>query len=528
MLQCFVVFSLLFTSTYARSLHFFGYPWYYPSAPDIPRNKTELPEAELDPVPVPEAPESESWFSSDNKQHHSAVLIAGSRGYYNYRHQADVCHAYRILRERGFDDDHIITFVYDDIAFDSWNPYPGQIFNAPGGRDVYPGCAKDYTGEDVNKENLMAVMTGDEEVVKGVGSGRVLKKDPNQKIFMFYSDHGSVGVVGMPTGGPWYAHEFSSTLKKMINDNFFKEFVFYLESCESGSMFQGMGFNNSSNVLLVSASGPSESSYATYCPVWGSTNVSPSASDVGACLGDLFSVSWMEYAESHNIASDLISDQINYVTNRTSDSGTFDYGSHVFTYADPTGAMRKEVIGNFLSFYNIPSGIRIKEVSETPVTESVKEEEDKSSVHGLQPDTMKQQDADLKFLMDRIMSNDFGKKDEALRELEKTIAERRKADASIRSIVKLLMDSEVLSKEHTIDIYVDTSLPRGENQAAVDDWDCLVGFAEIWEKSCGEMTDYSRQYTRTFANLCNQKVAFEQFRNAVKITCEAPKPVYVT
>ncbi|GMH22761.1 hypothetical protein Nepgr_024604 [Nepenthes gracilis] len=30
-----------------------------------------------------------------------AVLVAGSSGYGNYRHQADVCHAYQILKRGG-------------------------------------------------------------------------------------------------------------------------------------------------------------------------------------------------------------------------------------------------------------------------------------------------------------------------------------------------------------------------------------------------------------------------------------------
>ncbi len=47
---------------------------------------------------------------------HWGVLVAGSNGYYNYRHQADVCHAYQILHKNGIPDDHIIVFMYDDIA----------------------------------------------------------------------------------------------------------------------------------------------------------------------------------------------------------------------------------------------------------------------------------------------------------------------------------------------------------------------------------------------------------------------------
>jgi legumain len=45
-----------------------------------------------------------------------AVLVAGSNGYYNYRHQADVCHSYQVLHDHGIPDSNIIVFMYDDIA----------------------------------------------------------------------------------------------------------------------------------------------------------------------------------------------------------------------------------------------------------------------------------------------------------------------------------------------------------------------------------------------------------------------------
>ncbi len=45
-----------------------------------------------------------------------AVLVAGSNGYYNYRHQSDVCHAYQILHKNGIPDSNIVVMMYDDIA----------------------------------------------------------------------------------------------------------------------------------------------------------------------------------------------------------------------------------------------------------------------------------------------------------------------------------------------------------------------------------------------------------------------------
>jgi len=45
-----------------------------------------------------------------------AVLVAGSSEWTNYRHQADVCHAYQILHKNGIPDSNIIVMMYDDIA----------------------------------------------------------------------------------------------------------------------------------------------------------------------------------------------------------------------------------------------------------------------------------------------------------------------------------------------------------------------------------------------------------------------------
>jgi len=91
-----------------------------------------------------------------------AVLVAGSNGFGNYRHQADVCHAYQILVEHGMDKDKIILMAYDDIASSSSNPFPGKIFNKPSGsdagKDVYAGCHINYKGQDVTPANYLAIL----------------------------------------------------------------------------------------------------------------------------------------------------------------------------------------------------------------------------------------------------------------------------------------------------------------------------------------------------------------------------------
>lgn len=56
--------------------------------------------------------------------------------------QADICHAYQLLKKGGLKDENIIVFMYDDIAFNEENPRPGVIINSPDGDDVYKGVPK--------------------------------------------------------------------------------------------------------------------------------------------------------------------------------------------------------------------------------------------------------------------------------------------------------------------------------------------------------------------------------------------------
>jgi legumain len=71
--------------------------------------------------------------------------------------------------------------------------------------------------------------------------------------------------------------------------------VLYIEACESGSMFEKL-LRNDINVYATTASNSKESSYATYYD-----------DQLGAYLGDLYSVSWMEDSDSVGI---LINAQI--------------------------------------------------------------------------------------------------------------------------------------------------------------------------------------------------------------------------
>ena len=64
----------------------------------------------------------------------SVVIVAGSNGYQNYRHQADACHAYQTAIKNGIAPERIVLMMFDDVANNEGNPFPGKLFNTADGQ----------------------------------------------------------------------------------------------------------------------------------------------------------------------------------------------------------------------------------------------------------------------------------------------------------------------------------------------------------------------------------------------------------
>ncbi|KAJ4953814.1 hypothetical protein NE237_030646 [Protea cynaroides] len=117
---------------------------------------------------------------------------------------------------------------------------------------------------------------------------------------------------GMPTGPHIYAKDLTDLLKKKHASGTYKSLVFYLESCESGSIFEGL-LSKGLNIYPTTAANAVESSWATYCP----DDFPPPPLEYDTCLGDLYSVAWMEDSDIHNLRKETLEQQYNLVKNRT-------------------------------------------------------------------------------------------------------------------------------------------------------------------------------------------------------------------
>jgi legumain len=242
-----------------------------------------------------------------------AVLVAGSNGWYNYRHQSDVCHAYQILHKNGIPDSNIVVMMYDDLAKNTQNPTKGIIINHPDGKDVYKGVPHDYTGKTVTPKNFIKVLLGDKEGMQGIGSGKVIESGPDDNLFVYFTDHGAVGLVAFPTG-VLYAKDLNTTITKMHTEQKYKQMVVYIEACESGSMLEGLLPDNI-NVYATTASNAEESSYACYYDDKRQTY-----------LGDVYSVVWMEDSDAEKIDQESLFTQFQVTKKNTNTSHVMQYG----------------------------------------------------------------------------------------------------------------------------------------------------------------------------------------------------------
>ncbi|XP_057957454.1 vacuolar-processing enzyme-like [Malania oleifera] len=417
-----------------------------------------------------------------------AVLIAGSSGYWNYRHQSDVCHAYQILKKGGLKDENIIVFMYDDIAFNEENPRPGVIINNPQGADVYEGVPKDYIGEDVTVGNFLAVLLGNKTALTG-GSGKVVDSGPEDHIFVYYTDHGGPGVLGMPTGPYLYAKDLIDVLKKKHAAGTYQSLVFYLEACESGSIFEGL-LPEGLNIYATTASNAVESSWGTYCP--GESPSPPPEYDT--CLGDLYSVAWMEDSDIHNLKTETLHQQYELVKKRTADPHSY-YTSHVMQYGDI--GLSKDDLFQYI-------GTNPANENYTFVNEN--------SLHSPSK-AVNQRDADLLHFWDKYRKAPEGspRKTKAQKEFLEAISHRMHIDETLTLVGKLLFGIERGPE------VMGTVRPAG--QPLVDDWDCLKTLVRTFETHCGSLSQYGMKHMRSFANICNAGIQMEHMAEASAQAC---------
>ena len=181
-----------------------------------------------------------------------AVLVAASEGWKNYRHQADVLGMYQYLKGKGYDDDHIILIMADDIAYNERNPLQGVVRRELLGMNLYDNVQIDYKLGSLTLHDLKQILTGEPSEAYPVTLG----SSSNDNVLFFWSGHGT------QHGWEWKNTESldASFARSMFTDMHYRKMFAIIETCYSGAVAQGC--TGIPGLLLMTAANPYETSKA--------------------------------------------------------------------------------------------------------------------------------------------------------------------------------------------------------------------------------------------------------------------------
>lgn len=163
-----------------------------------------------------------------------ALLVAGSSGWTNYRHQADILYIYQLLRQNGYDDDHIVLIAEDDIANNTQNPTPGYMSVRVGGENVYRDVQIDYHTSDITPADIKSILCGERDS----RLSQVIDADEDDNVFIFWSGHGSKGQLQWLDERKGFTRELAEgTFKAMYEKRCYRKVLCMVEACYSGSVF---------------------------------------------------------------------------------------------------------------------------------------------------------------------------------------------------------------------------------------------------------------------------------------------------
>lgn len=206
-----------------------------------------------------------SWISSTGSSDESghsnnwAVLVCTSTWWYNYRHISNVLAMYRALKQQGFPDSHIIVMLADDVACNSRNCAPGQVFtDADQKLNLYGDDVEvDYRGYEVTVEAFLRVLTG--RHTPGTPDSWKLGSDDASNVLIYMTGHGGDGFLKFQDVEEISSVELADGVEQAAKAGRYKELLIIVDTCQAGTLFEEL---YSRDVIAVGSSARGQNSYS--------------------------------------------------------------------------------------------------------------------------------------------------------------------------------------------------------------------------------------------------------------------------
>jgi legumain len=220
-------------------------------------------------------------------------------------------------------------------------------------------------------------------------------------------------------------------------------------------MFQKLPTNT--RIYGLSAANPSESSWGTYC----NPDDVIQGKHINSCLGDLFSVNFLEDIDKGNIFDETLVDQFKIVQKLTS-------LSHVMQWGDLSFQSDKvsEYVAGPKQTKNLRSILPIPRVGTR-----------KTKYASMNSRTMKLQSLSAIYATERSP--------EVFREMSEEMASMQRYDTAFKNF--------------------DTELKlNGKYDSANIEFECLRTVVDSHEQQCGRLSDYGLQFVKNMAEACEK------------------------
>ena len=205
------------------------------------------------------------FISYPDLEEQYAVLVQGSEGMNNYRHQSDVLSMYQMLKRGGFDDDHIILVIDKNLANSSWNSDPGAIRSHKDGDNLLEGVVVDYDNATLTPEDIAHLLQGKSNERLPV----VVPSNSCTNVLLYWAGHGRSAQHGgcnefvwrdETAGKGFTADMMKKTVENMRSESAFRKLLIIAEACYSENIIKSI--EGIEGVLAFSGASGDEQSWA--------------------------------------------------------------------------------------------------------------------------------------------------------------------------------------------------------------------------------------------------------------------------
>ena len=240
---------------------------------------------------------------------------------------------YTELVKAGIKPENIIFMTYTTNLKASNNPWPGMIFTDPAdttdGDWAQYGCFDhvDYTDNDINRKVFLGIISGDKEAVAketGKENPKVLSAGPDDTVFTYFIDHGDDGIIMVGKDKVDY-YDLLGAILDANDKNLYGKWVWFMEACHSGSMFEKM--SKDINVYVMTSADPDHDAHMSNCPPGDRV----AGKHIDACMSGLWDNFFLDYVEQHpDCTIGEIFDSVYASVGKSSDQIPSEYGDLSF------------------------------------------------------------------------------------------------------------------------------------------------------------------------------------------------------